>query len=56
MTGGNFKTDVLSNRMFDENFVYLNYGRGSALAVLIFLGVIPITYYNIRSLRQERKH
>jgi alpha-glucoside transport system permease protein len=56
MTGGNFKTDVLSNRMFDENFVYLNYGRGSALAVLIFLGVIPITYYNIRSLRRERKH
>ena len=55
-TGGNFKTDVLSNRMFDENFVYLNYGRGSALAVLIFLGVIPITYYNIRSLRLERKH
>lgn len=56
MTGGNFKTDVLSNRMFDENFVYLNYGRGSALAVLIFLGVIPITYYNIRALRLERKH
>lgn len=55
-TGGNFKTDVLSNRMFDENFVYLNYGRGSALAVLIFLGVIPITYYNIRSLRLEGKH
>ncbi len=56
MTGGNFKTDVLSNRMFDENFVYLNYGRGAALAVLIFLGVIPITIYNIRSLRLERKH
>jgi alpha-glucoside transport system permease protein len=56
MTGGNFKTDVLSNRMFDENFVYLNYGHGAALAVLIFLGVLPITYYNIRSLRSERKH
>ncbi len=55
-TGGNFKTDILSNRMFDENFVYLNYGRGSALAVLIFLGVIPITYYNVRSLRRERTH
>jgi alpha-glucoside transport system permease protein len=56
MTGGNFKTDVLSNRMVDENFVYLNYGRGASLAVLIFLGVLPITYYNIRSLRAERKH
>jgi alpha-glucoside transport system permease protein len=56
MTGGNFKTDVLSNRMFDEHFVYLNNGRGSTLAILIFLGVLPITYYNIRSLRAERKH
>ncbi len=56
MTGGNFKTDVLSNRMFDEIFVYLNNGRGSALAVLIFLGVLPITYYNIRSIRAERNH
>ena len=56
MTGGNFKTEVLSNRMFDEHFVYLNNGRGSTLAILIFLGVLPITYYNIRSLRAERKH
>ena len=56
MTGGNFKTDVLSNRMFDEIFVYLNNGRGSALAVLIFLGVLPITFYNIRSIRAERNN
>ena len=56
MTGGNFKTDVVSNRMFDEHFVYLNNGRGSTLAILIFLGVLPITYYNIRSIRAERKH
>ena len=56
MTGGNIKTDVLSNRMFDEIFVYLNNGRGSALAVLIFLGVLPITFYNIRSIRAERNN
>ena len=56
MTGGNFKTDVLANRMVDENFVYLNYGHGASLAVLIFLAVIPISWYNIRSLRAERKH
>jgi alpha-glucoside transport system permease protein len=56
MTGGNFKTDVLSNRMFDEHFVYLNNGRGSTLAIWIFLGVLQIPYYNIRSLRAERKH
>ena len=56
MTGGNFKTDVLSNRMFDEHFVYFNNGRGSTLAMFIFLGVLPIIIYNIRSLRTERQH
>ena len=56
MTGGNFKTDVLSNRMFDEHFVYFNNGRGSTLAMFIFLGVLPIIIYNIRSLRAERQH
>ena len=56
MTGGNFKTDVLSNRMFDEHFVYFNNGRGSTLAMFIFLGVLPIIIYNIRSLRAERHH
>ena len=56
MTGGNFKTDVLSNRMFDEHFVYFNNGRGSTLAMFIFFGVMPIIIYNIRSLRAERQH
>ena len=56
MTGGNFKTDVLSNRMFDEYFVYFNNGRGATLAMFIFLGVLPIIIYNIRSLRAERHH
>ena len=54
--GGNFKTDVLSNRMFDEYFVYFNNGRGATLAMFIFLGVLPIIIYNIRSLRAERHH
>ena len=56
MTGGNFKTDVLSNRMFDEYFVYFNNGRGAVLAMFIFFGVLPIIAYNLRTIRAERSH
>jgi alpha-glucoside transport system permease protein len=54
MTGGNFKTNVIANEMYSQTFRSLNYGTGSALAVILFLGVLPIIWYNIRQLRLER--
>jgi alpha-glucoside transport system permease protein len=54
MTGGNFKTNVLANEMYSQTFTALNYGTGSALAIILFLGVVPIIWYNIRQLRRER--
>ena len=54
MTGGNFETNVVANEMFNQAFQQRNYGTGSALAILLFLGVIPIVAYNIRQLRRER--
>jgi alpha-glucoside transport system permease protein len=54
MTGGNFKTNVIANEMYSQTFRSLNYGTGSALAVILFLGVVPIIWYNIRQLRLER--
>jgi len=54
MTGGNFETNVIANEMFNQAFQQRNYGTGSALAILLFLGVIPIVAYNIRQLRRER--
>jgi alpha-glucoside transport system permease protein len=54
MTGGNFKTNVLANEMYGQTFTALNYGTGSALAIILFLGVVPIIMYNIRQLRIER--
>ena len=53
MTGGNFKTNVIANEMYSQTFRSLNYGTGSALAVILFLGVVPIIWYNIRQLRLE---
>jgi len=54
MTGGNFQTNVIANEMYAQSFRHLNYGQGSALAVILFLGVVPIIWYNVRQLRLER--
>lgn len=54
MTGGNFQTNVIANEMYAQSFRQLNYGQGSALAVILFVGVIPIIWYNVRQLRLER--
>jgi len=54
MTGGNFKTSVIANEMYNQSFRALNYGTGSALAIILFLGVIPLVAYNVMHLRRER--
>ena len=56
MTGGNFSTNVLANEMYSQVFVQFDTGKGSALAIVLFLLVTPILVYNIRSLRKERTH
>ena len=53
MTGGQFETEVIANRMFTEMFSYQNFGRASAIAVILFVAVIPIMIVNIRNLRRQ---
>ncbi len=52
-TGGRFETEVLANRMFSEMFSYRNFGRASAIAVILFIAVVPIMVVNIRNLRRQ---
>jgi alpha-glucoside transport system permease protein len=54
MTGGQFDTSVVANAMYDQSFRFGEPGRGGALAVLIFVLVIPVVVYNIRQLNQSR--
>jgi alpha-glucoside transport system permease protein len=54
MTGGNFGTQVLANEMYSQSFVQFNVGRGAALAVILFIAVLPLVGYNIVQLRSER--
>lgn len=56
MTGGNFSTNVLANEMYSQTFVQFDQGKGSALAIALFISVSPILIYNIINLRRERAH
>jgi alpha-glucoside transport system permease protein len=51
MTGGNFDTSVVANEFYSQSFRADNQGLGAALAVLLFVLVVPIVVYNIRQLR-----
>lgn len=55
LTNGNFSTDVIARLMFSDMFVTSQVGRGSALAVILFLAVLPLVFYNVRQLRRERE-
>ena len=55
VTGGQFDTSVIANEMYNNAFRYGETGRGSALAVFLFLLVTPIVIYQIRVLRSQRE-
>ncbi|MBT9312961.1 carbohydrate ABC transporter permease [Leptothoe kymatousa] len=53
MTGGNLDTDVIASRMIKEMFNFRNFGRGSAIATMLLLAVIPVMVTNIRRFTQQ---
>ncbi len=52
MTNGNHGTEVLANEMWRQSFTALDLGLGSALAVVLFISVLPVMYYNIRRMQK----
>ncbi len=53
MTGGQFDTSVVANEFYSQSFRFNAPGLGAALAVLLFVLVIPIVAYNIVQMRKE---
>lgn len=51
MTGGQFGTSVIANEFYSQTFRQFDQGLGAALAVLLFVMVIPIIVYNVRQMR-----
>jgi alpha-glucoside transport system permease protein len=52
-TGGRFESEVIANAMFREMFQFGNYGQAAALAVILFLAVVPLILINLRNLRRQ---
>jgi len=48
MTNGNLGTEVIANRMYKEMFNYQNFGRASAIAVILLIAIIPVMVLNIK--------
>ncbi|TQN30654.1 carbohydrate ABC transporter membrane protein 1 (CUT1 family) [Haloactinospora alba] len=55
MTGGQFSTSVIANEMYNQAFRYSELGHGSALAVFLFVLVIPLVLIQIRNTRRTRE-
>jgi len=56
MTNGQWGTEVLANLMFDWMFRGGgDSGRGSTIALLIMLAVVPIMVWNIQRFRHEEE-
>ena len=53
MTNGNLGTEVIANRMYKEMFHFRNFGRASAIAVILLLAIIPVMLVNIRRFREQ---
>lgn len=53
MTGGNYGTEVIANRMYTEMYINFNTGRGTAVAVILVVLIIPFIYMNIRRFLEQ---
>jgi alpha-glucoside transport system permease protein len=53
MTGGQYGTDVIATQFYNQYFVNRNFGLGSAIAIVLFVAVVPVIFYNLRQFRRS---
>ena len=53
MTNGAYDTDVIANRMYKELFNVRDFGRASAVAVILLAAIVPIMILNVRRFREQ---
>lgn len=53
MTSGEFGTEVIAFRMVKEFFALGEFGRGAAIAVVLFIAVIPVMILNVRRFQEQ---
>ena len=55
MTGGRNGTQVIAQQMVQEFFTFFRDGIGAALAVILFIAVIPILVVNVRRFQAQEE-
>ena len=55
MTGGRANTSVLGFEMVNQQQRFQSYGHSAALAVVLFLFVLPLIIYNANQIRKQRE-
>jgi ABC-type sugar transport system permease subunit len=54
MTAGNFGTEVIANRMYQEMYSgNREFGHASAIAVVLMLAIVPVMIFNIVQFRKQ---
>ena len=53
LTNGGSGTEVIAERMIRWSFAFRHGGRGAAIAVLLFLAVVPVMIINVKRFREE---
>jgi len=53
MTGGNYGTEVIANRMYVEMYSSYNPGRASAIALVLIVVIVPAMIFNIRKFKEQ---
>ena len=49
------KTEVIAERMIRWFFIKSHDGRGAAIAVVLFIAVVPVLLWNVRQFREQEK-
>jgi len=53
MTGGQFGTGVIATQFYRQSFTNRNAGYGAAIAIVLFIAVIPVMIYNLRQFGEQ---
>jgi len=53
MTGGNYETDVIANQMYFQMYKAFQTGRGTAIAILLVVLIIPVMMINLSRFREQ---
>ncbi len=53
MTGGQYGTEVIASMQYKQMFNYYDFGKGSAIAIVLVIAVTPVMWYNLRQLSKQ---